>query len=285
MRSPTERIYEHNRRVWDGRVRHRLAHTRPASERDFENPLSIVDARGWMGDSVRGQRILCLAAGGGLQSALLAAAEADVTVVDISPAMLAQDREIAAARGLKIRIIEGSMDDLSMLQQAYFDIVVQPVSTCYVPDVVKVYQAVARVTVPGGLYLSQHKQPVSLQASALPGPHGYTINTAYRRSGPLPLMIGHSAHRERDAAEFIHRWEDLMGGLCRSGFVIEDLQEPDYADPIAPPGAFGHRSQFIPPYVAIKARRTGNPVETSAALVLPHNRYTTVSRKNGIAHR
>jgi SAM-dependent methyltransferase len=238
-----------------------------------------------MGGSVRGKRLLCLAAGGGLQSALLAAAEADVTVVDLSPAMLAQDREMAAAQGFNIRIIEGSMDDLSMLQKAYCDIVVQPVSTCYVPDVVKVYQAVARVTVTGGLYLRQHKQPVSLQASALPGPHGYTINTAYRRSGPLPLMIGHSAHRERDAAEFIHRWEDLMGGLCRSGFVIEDLQEPDYADPIAPPGAFGHRSQFIPPYVAIKARRTGNPVETSAALVLPHNRYTTVSRKNGIAHR
>jgi SAM-dependent methyltransferase len=270
MRAATPHVYEHNRRVWDARVRHRLAHTRMASARDFEDPLSVVDARGWMGGSVRGKRILCLAAGGGLQSVLLAAAAADVTVVDLSAAMLAQDREMAAARGLHIRTIEGSMDDLSMLQQAYFDIVIQPVSTCYVPVVQNVYQEVARVIVPGGLYLSQHKQPVSLQASALPGPHGYTINTAYKRSEPLPLMIGKSEHRERDAAEFIHRWEDLIGGLCRSGFVIEDLQEPDYANPMASSGSFGHRSQFIPPYVAIKARRTGNPVET-AALVLPHN--------------
>lgn len=271
MRPATQHVYEHNRRVWDARVRRRLAHTRTASERDFEDPLSVVDARGWMGGSVRGKRILCLAAGGGLQSVLLATARAEVTVVDLSPAMLAQDREMAAAQGLKLRIIESSMDDLSMLQQAYFDIVVQPVSTCYVPIVKNVYQEVARVTVPGGLYLSQHKQPVSLQASALPGPHGYTINTVYKRSEPLPLMIGHSEHRERDAAEFIHRWEDLIGGLCRSGFIIEDLQEPDYANPMAPSGSFGHRSQFIPPYVAIKARRTGNPVETAAALVLPHN--------------
>jgi hypothetical protein len=38
---------------------------------------------------------------------------------------------------------------------------------------------------------------------------------------------------------------------------------------MAPSGSFGHRSQFIPPYVAIKARRTGNPVKTAAALVRP----------------
>jgi hypothetical protein len=196
--------------------------------------------------------------------------------------MLAQDRETAAAQGFNIRIIEGSMDDLSMLEQAYFEIVIQPVSTCYGPDVVKVSHEVARVTVPGGLYLSQHKQPVSLQASALPGPHGYTINTVYQRTEPLPLMIGNSEHRERDATEFIHRWEDLMGGLCRSGFVIEDLQEPNYANPMAPSGSFGHRSQFIPPYVAIKARRTGHSVETAAALVLPPNRDTPMPRKKAL---
>lgn len=163
---------------------------------------------------------------------------------------------MAVARGLRIRIIEGSMDNLSMLGDACFDLVMQPVSTCYVPDILQVYREVARITVPGGLYLSQHKQPTSLQASALPSPHGYTINDSYYRNEPLPPVIGHYEHREAGACEFLHRWEALIGGLCRSGFVIEDLQEPQHVDPMAASGSFGHRCQFIPPYVAIKARRT-----------------------------
>jgi hypothetical protein len=81
------------------------------------------------------------------------------------------------------------------------------------------------------------------------------INDAYYRTEPLPLLPGDYEHRERGAIEFLHRWEDLLGGLCRSGFIIEDVREPNYANPLAAPGTFRHRSQFIPPYVALKARR------------------------------
>ncbi len=28
--------------------------------------------------------------------------------------------------------------------------------------------------------------------------------------------------------EFIHSWSDMLGGICRSGFAIEDVTEPDY---------------------------------------------------------
>lgn len=251
-------------------MRQGAAHTRMASDRDFQSPLEVVDPRGWLGKSVHGQRVLCLAAGGGLQSVLLASAGAEVTVVDLSPAMLEQDRHMAATHGLTLRLIEGSMDDLSALGDACFDVVIQPVSTCYVPDIGRVYKEVARVTVVSGLYLSQHKQPASLQASALPGPQGYTINDAYYRDEPLPPTLGEHEHRERGAIEFLHRWEQLIGGLCRSGFVIEDLQEPNYADPMANAGTFRHRSQFIPPYVAIKARRApANPDLTVSSLLFP----------------
>ncbi len=250
-------IYDQNRRTWDARVKQRAAHTRTASERDFQRPLQVVDPRGWLDRGISGQRVLCLAAGGGLQSVLLASVGACVTVVDLSPAMLEQDRQMAASRGLTLRIIQGSMDNLSMLEDACFDVVIQPVSTCYVPDVVRVYREVARVTVVGGLYLSQHKQPTSLQASDLPGAQGYTVSDLYYRHEPVPQALGEHEHRERGALEFLHRWEELIGGLCRSGFVIEDLQEPNYADSTAKVGTFRHRSQFIPPYVAIKARRVG----------------------------
>jgi len=150
--------------------------------------------------------------------------------------------------------VRASMDDLSVLDPAGFDIVDQPVSTCYVPDVAAVYRQVARVLAPGGVYVSQHKQPTSLQCSIKPGSHGYVLTEPYYRSGPLPPVAG-SRIREEGTIEYLHRWEDLIGGLCRSGFVIEDLAEPNRGKAGAERGSFEHRSRYVAPYVRIKARR------------------------------
>lgn len=155
------------------------------------------------------------------------------------------------------------MDDLSMLAAAEFDIVVQPVSTCYVADIAAVYREVARVAKPGGLYISQHKQPASMQASVEPSAGGYELLEPYYRENPLPAVEG-SPHRELGTLEFLHRWEQLLGGMCRAGFAIEDLFEPVHGDPQAAVGSFGHRSLYVPPYVRIKARRTGQQTEPSA---------------------
>ena len=65
----------------------------------------------------------------------------------------------------------------------------QPVSTCYVPDVRPLYREVARVLAAGGVYVSQHKQPVNQQAAALPiGDNGYVLTEPYYRTGPLPPL-------------------------------------------------------------------------------------------------
>jgi SAM-dependent methyltransferase len=185
-----------------------------------------------------------------------------VTVVDISPAMLALDRQVAAERGLSLRTIQASMDDLAVLEAAGFDIVIQPVSTCYVSDVLAVYREVARVTAPGGMYISQHKQPASLQTAVEPSLRGYQIVEPYYRRGPLPAVAG-SPHREAGTLEFLHRWEELLGGMCRAGFAIEDLIEPLHADDEAAIGTFGHRSRYVAPYVRVKARRVSGPQAAS----------------------
>jgi SAM-dependent methyltransferase len=262
--------HDHNRRAWDALVRQEQRFTRPARDEDFRNPLAAVDANGWLGASIAGKRVLCLAAGGGRQSALYAAAGAQVTVVDISPEMLALDRQVAAERGLDLRIVQASMDDLSMLPIAGYDIVIHPVSSCYVADLLAVYREVARVTEAGGVYISQHKTPTSLQTAVDPSPRGYELSEPYYRSGPLPEVVG-SPHREPGTLEFLHRWEELLGAMCRAGFAIEDLIEPVHAKPDAEPGSFAHRSRYVAPYVRIKARRTGAPAsaETIARVWLP----------------
>jgi SAM-dependent methyltransferase len=249
----------HNRRAWDDLAARKDRFTRPAPDEDFADPLGKVDQIGWLGGDIRGKTLLCLAAGGGKHGPLYAAAGARVTVLDLSPAMLELDRQVAAERRLALRTIEGSMDDLSMLAAGEFEIVIHPVSTCYLPRIEPVYREVARVTRAGGLYISQHKSPTSLQADITPSARGYELAEPYYRTGPLPPVVG-SPHREEGTLEYLHRWEEILGLLCRSGFVIEDLVEPLHAKPGTPPGDFSHRSRYIAPYVRIKARRTASSV-------------------------
>ena len=159
--------HDHNRRAWDNRARRGERFTQPAPDADFADPLAKVDSLGWLGGNIQGRPLLCLGAGGGKHSVLYAAAGAVVTVVDISPAMLELDREVAAARGLAVRTVEASMEDLGPLANEEFDFVIHPVSTCYVPEVRPVFREVARVTRPQGIYISQHKSPTSLQTCLL----------------------------------------------------------------------------------------------------------------------
>ncbi|MEZ6066433.1 MAG: class I SAM-dependent methyltransferase [Planctomycetaceae bacterium] len=256
--------HDQNRRAWDRMVEAGSQFARVASDEECANPLGTLDSRGWLPSSVSGLKVLCLASGGGWQSILYATAGAEVTVVDLSPRMLELDEREAARRNLQLRTIECSMDDLSALAEASFDIVHQPVSTCYVPDVTTVYQQIARVLRPGGLYISQHKQPTSLQVVDHDAQHRYVIGIGYYHEGPLPPTSDRS-YREPGAVEYLHRWQDLVGGLCRNGFVLEDLVEPRRGDPQAQPGHFRHRGMSIPPYVRLKARRLAMPVDPPPA--------------------
>jgi ubiquinone/menaquinone biosynthesis C-methylase UbiE len=247
-------VFETNRAAWNRMASSGSRFARVATDDECRQPLATLDGRGWLPTSVAGMQVLCLAAGGGWQSVLYASAGAHVTVVDLSPEMLRQDVQEAARRNLSVRVIEGSMDDLPMLGDESFDIVHQPVSTCYVPEVATVYREVARVLRDGGVYISQHKQPGSLQIVERDRSDRYVMGVRYYHRGPLP-PVGDGSYRESGTVEFLHRWEDLVGGLCRAGFVIEDLREPCRADTQAPAGHFGHRGQFVAPYVRIKARR------------------------------
>ena len=258
--------HSHNRLAWDRLAKKRDRLAKPAKDQDFTNPLATVDGSGWLGGDIRGKRLLCLAAGGGRQGPIYASAGAEVTVVDLSPAMLELDRAVAAERGFNLRTIEASMDHMPSLERAEFDIVIHPVSTCYVPDVRPVYAEVARVLRPAGLYISQHKQPASMQSGIRPHSDGkYRIEAPYYFDQPLPKSSEPNLIREDGTHEFVHRLELLLGEMCRCGLFIEDITEPMHAKPEAEPGTFAHRSQFLPAYIRVKARRAG---EQQSGLVL-----------------
>jgi SAM-dependent methyltransferase len=264
MRSSVGRhsAIEHNQRAWDRLADGGVLLARPAGDEAFGDPRGWLGTGGptgrpWLPASLAGLEVLCLAAGGGKHGPLYASAGAHVTVVDLSPAMLELDRQVARERGIDVSLFQGSMDDLGMLAAGWFDLVIHPVSTCYVPDVAAVFREVARVTKSGGIYVSQHKAPASLQATVEPGPGGcYELRFPAARAEPLPPAPP-SRLREAGTHEFIHPLSALLGGICRAGFAIEDVCEPDHAQAQAAAGSFAHRAAFLPPYLRVLARKRG----------------------------
>lgn len=251
-----------NARAWDRLARDRAALARPASDEAFGDPRGWLgdggsSGRRWLPERLDGLEVLCLAAGGGKHGPLYAAAGAKVTVLDISQAMLDLDRQVARERKIDLTILQGSIDDLSMLGRGRFDLIIHPVSTCYMPDVGRVFGEVAGVTKPGGLYVSQHKSPSSMQASLEPAASGrYELLHPQTAAAPLPPADS-SRLRETGTHEFVHSLTDLLGGICAAGFSIEDICEPDHTRPAAAAGSFAHRAIFLPPYLRVLARRQG----------------------------
>lgn len=235
----------------------KLAHplAQPVREDELKNPLAVVDEIGWLGGDIRGWRVLALAAGGGRHSALYSAAGGIVTVLDQSPGMLELDRRVAEQYRFSIRLFQANMTSMPMLCDGEFDLVIHPVSTCYVRDVLPIYREVARVLRPGGLYISQHKSPTNLQTSLQPRAGHYVIEHPVGSTAPVTPTQEPSRLREPGTQEFAHSLESLLGGICRAGMLIEDLVEPRHGKPDQPLGSFAHRCYFVPPYLRVKARK------------------------------
>jgi len=162
-------IIKHNQDQWELKVKQKNQWTVPVSSEEIEKARmgdwSIIVTstkpvpKEWFPD-LNGKNVLCLASGGGQQGPVLAAAGANVTVLDFSESQLDQDRFVSERDGLSIRTVLGSMTDLSMFESESFDLLVHPVSNLYVPDIQPVWQEAYRVLKPGGMLISGFMNPV-----------------------------------------------------------------------------------------------------------------------------
>ena len=154
-----------NERHWERMVEEGCGYTIPCLDLDLDTilryvkgeldpvpeRLSVMTPRNILTD-VDDKDVLCLASGGGQQSAVFGLLGARVTVVDLAQGQLAGDREAAAHYGYEVTTIQADMRDPSCLDDESFDLVFQATSMGYVPHVREVYSQVARVLRSGGLY-------------------------------------------------------------------------------------------------------------------------------------
>lgn len=202
--------------------------------------------------------VLCVAGGGGVQGPQFASLGYDVTVVDLSDGQLERDRQIAREMGLTIECVQADMLDLSPLGGRQFDLVYQPISTCYVPDVLRLYREVAGATKPGGHYVVQHWSPSHLQVASDNAWDGTAYRVDRTASSSEPLLWHSEETWSGDRASclhYTHSFDSLVGGLCDAGFDIVGFREPDSSDPDAEPGSYGHLAAYFPTFIWTLARR------------------------------
>jgi len=247
----------HNRGAWDREVDTGNEWTRPVGPdvvaRARAGDWSVVligyqpTPRDWFPADLAGTAILCLASGGGQQGPVLAAVGADVTVFDNSPGQLARDDEVAAREGLTIRTVLGDMRDLSAFADASFDVVFNPVSNVFCPDVLPVWQESFRVLRPGGVLMAGFLNPdiFIFDVAALNEREEFIV----RHRLPFSTLDLSDADRARaygdGAIEYSHSLTEQIGGQLATGFLLTHLVEaPHHADATA---------RYMPGYIATRA--------------------------------
>jgi SAM-dependent methyltransferase len=198
---------------------------------------------------VEGKDVLCLASGGGQQSAVLSLLGGRTTVVDLAEGQLDGDRKAAAHYGYEVTTIRADMRDLSCIDDASFDLVYQGPSMAYIPDVQQVYSEVARVLRPGGVYRVDFANPATefVDCDDWDG-EGYRITRPYSEK---------MRRREDGAIEFRHYLSDIFNGLFAVGLSIQQVQEaPHYLRQSAQarPGSWAHWLTYVTGF-AVVARK------------------------------
>lgn len=177
--------------------------------------------RAWLGD-VRGRRVLGLACGGGQQMPLLAAAGAVCTVLDYSRAQLEGDRAVAAREGLQMEILRADMSRPLPFPDAAFDLILHPVSNCYIREVDPLWRECFRVLRPGGILLAGLDNGMNFLVDA--ADESRIVNRL-----PFDPLANEDQRRQLEACDggmqFSHTLEDQIGGQLRAGFTLTDVYE------------------------------------------------------------
>jgi SAM-dependent methyltransferase len=236
-----ESVSSYNQRAWDAQVRKRNKWTIPVDGKAIEcarnldfaiylTPESPVPME-WL-EPIRNRQILCLASGGGQQGPLLSAAGAHVTVLDQSIQQLRQDYRVAERENLHIDLVQGDMLNLYLFADESFDMIINPASTCFVPDVRHVYKHVARITRPQGRFMTGFINPfyhIFDYEKMMQGEFVVRHSLPYSDSEDLSCDELQILLDDNEPLVFSHTLQDLLAGQLQVGLAISGLYEDHWS--------------------------------------------------------
>lgn len=174
----------------------------------------------WLGD-IKGKKILGLASGGGQQMPILSALGAKCTVLDYSARQIESEIMVAEREGYEIEAVEGDMTKQFPFDDESFDLVIHPVSNCYIEDVQHVFDEVYRVLKKGGIFLAGLGNEIN-----------YIVDDDEKEIiwrmpfNPLKDSAAKEYMLKADVGmQFSHNMTEQIGGQLRAGFTLLDIYE------------------------------------------------------------
>lgn len=228
---------EENRKIWDKRSEENDVWSVPVSSEEISlarkgiwsivlTPQKTVPAS-WFPECLIGKKVLCLASGGGQQAPILAAAGADVIVLDNSKKQLEKDEFVARRDNLVIGTVQGNMQDLTMFSDEYFDCIIHPWSNGYVDCVLPVWKECARVLKKGGLLLAGFGNPIEHIFNAHKLEQGCFVVENSIPYADIDYLDNEEVKviAENDGYLWGHTLEDQIQGQIEAGFAIVGFYE------------------------------------------------------------
>ncbi|TMQ50132.1 MAG: methyltransferase domain-containing protein [Candidatus Eisenbacteria bacterium] len=143
---------------------------------------------------------------------------ARVTAVDFSTAQLEHARDLAQSKKVAIHFLEADSQDLSMLDDAIFDVAFSAYALGFVEDIRSALREIGRVLRPGGLFAFSWMSPLY----AITEERGLLVTKSYFDRTPIVFKEGN----ETDV-DFHRTYGDWHRALTDAGFVVTDIVEPE----------------------------------------------------------
>jgi len=262
-----DEVARYNRDRWNALVDANALFTRPYLD------LTVAAARQWLASDpiirdVSGSRVLCLASGGGQQSAIFGRLGARVTVLDLAEGQLERDRLAARHHGYPVQTEAGDLRDLGRFAEGSFDLVWQGYSLNFVPDAPGVFAEVARVLRAGGVYRFSCANPFTAGITERDwNGDGYLLRRSYVEGEEISYSDQEWVYRRsgregepiQPPREYRHGLGTLVNGLIENGLAIRRLSESVdiHPDPQATPGTWDHFVSVAPPWLTFWTTRLG----------------------------
>lgn len=255
-----DEIVAYNKERWEELAAANVEFSRPWLDLDMSSARTKMDPENVLKDKeIAGKDVLCLAGGGGQQSAAFAMLGANVTIFDVAEVQLQRDRDTAKHYGFQVKTIQGDMRDLSTFADDSFDIVWHAHSINFVPDAQTVFDEVARVLRKGGFYrLSFHNPYIHGVCEDNWNGEGYLLQLPYVDGEVRYATPEWDIHDEDGACkqvtgpkEFRHTLSTITNGLTELGFVILTVSEETQQNSEAEPGSWWHFMTVTAPYIAL----------------------------------
>ena len=254
-------LLEHNRSAWNEEVKKGNQWTVPVTKAEIDSATKgdyrivltpfIPVPQEWLGN-ITGLNILCLASGGGQQGPILAAVGAQVTVFDNSDEQLKKDQQVAQENNLHIKTVRGNMQDLGCFADETFDLIIHPVSNCFIDDILPVWKESYRVLKVNGKMLSGFNNPliymIDWDLADQNGQFKLAHSIPYSDLKSLSPEMKQKYIHEKTPYEFGHSLTDQIQGQIQAGFVISGFYEDNSGELL---------DQFSTSFIATRAEKLG----------------------------